>query len=99
MKRRIRPVQRGRCPGLAGPGGLIAAVIAEATNDAMGFGGDANLISAWGYLASDTYQHHLHWLGLPDDWRPEAIEQLDGGKLLELSSAFLRSRNGTKRTK
>ena len=61
--------------GLAGPEGLLAAIISRATVDAMGAGGAANAIDALAYFGGPAYQNHLAWLGLPNDIRPVAFKQ------------------------
>ena len=71
-----RVMSRIKMPaGLAGPEGLLTAIINRATVDAMGTGGAANAINAWAYLGGPEYQNHLAWLGLPNDIRPAILEQ------------------------
>ena len=51
-----------------GERGLVAAVMAQAYVDALD--GDAG---ARDYFAGPVYKHHLGWLGLPGDWKPELL--------------------------
>ena len=55
---------------LSGPEGIVSAVIAQATFDAL-HGEKPDKVDALRYLRSTTYQAHLHALGVPSTWLPE----------------------------
>jgi len=85
-----RALSKGASYGLAGERGLLAKVIADARADALGLHGANYIANAWGYFAGDDYQHHLAWLGLPGEWRPEAIEGLSFDELGELVEVVMK---------
>ena len=64
--------------GVAGPDGLIMAVLVQAIKDAIDPGRVAEPYQdeAALYFCSDTYKHHLGVLGLPGDWLPAGIERV-----------------------
>jgi hypothetical protein len=63
--------------GLAGPEGLIAAVIARAVDDVLGDGGPALVVDGLAYFGGPMYTHHVNLLGLPPDIRPAVLGQPD----------------------
>ena len=62
-----------RTQKLSGPEGIVAAVVAQATRDAL-YGEEHDKRDALRYLRSDTYRSHLTALGLPDTWIPSPEE-------------------------
>lgn len=75
-KVKSQPIHVGK--GMAGEYCLLAAVIAQAANDAAGRGGGEFVADARRYFAGELYDEHLDWLGLPSDWLP-SLEALTGG--------------------
>ena len=58
---------------LSGPEGLISAVIAQATFDAL-HGSKPDKVDALRYLRGNTYKAHLQALGVPETWLPDPKE-------------------------
>lgn len=64
---------------LSGPEGLIVAVIATATQDYCR-GVEPHKRDALLFFGSRTYEHYLTWLGLPNRWLPESVEEIAYGE-------------------
>ena len=62
---------------LNGPDGLLLAVIAVATTDALS-ANEAWRRSALVYFQSSEYRHHLGLLDLPPDWFPQGVTTVNG---------------------
>ena len=63
---------------LAGPEGLILAIINMAAKDAIDPATPARFkLDALDYFCSSAYKHHLGVLGLPGDWLPAGISRID----------------------
>ena len=73
MDKKTIEVPRGK--GVSGPTGLLTAVIATAVNDATGTDRKQKADSLR-YFASDTYERHLDWLGVP--WRLPTVFRKKG---------------------
>ena len=57
-----------------GEGALVAAIIAQAYQDAFE---DDYKTDAINYFKGDMYLDHLGWLGLPSDWLPVHLARID----------------------
>lgn len=58
---------------LTGERGLLAAVIATATQDATAQNGE-HRDDAWRFFAGDLYGHYMQLLELPAEWLPAKLE-------------------------
>lgn len=65
--------------GLYGARGLLAALLATATDDLLS-GDDRVVTSAKNYFASPWYRYHLSLLDLPDSILPTALTKQDDAK-------------------
>ena len=59
---------------LNGERALLAAVLAQAVDDAAGANGQQYVAPGRQYFAGGDYVHHLTLLDLPDTWLPEAFD-------------------------
>jgi hypothetical protein len=76
--------------GLSGGRGLAAAIILQATIDALGNSGDEPLVDAWAYLGGDWYRFHADMLGIaPDAW-PVALEHTSVDEFIGITDKIIK---------
>ena len=67
-----------RHQGLQGGRSLLAAVVARAVDDALGYGEPGEVSDARCYFVDGRYETHLELLDLPETWIPEVFEDRNG---------------------
>ncbi len=82
-----------RYRGLQGPAALLAALITQATNDALGADDGQHLTDAWSYFGGPAYVNHLTWLGLPPNLQPELFESMEIDDFVNVCSQVRCSNN------
>jgi len=75
--------------GGGGPEGLIAAVIATAANDALGYASPELVADAWAYFGSDLYADHCLIVGQDEKRLPALIEHGPIDQTLRITDILL----------
>ena len=77
-----------RPSGLTGVDGLVTAIIAQATTDAVKARPDI-MRDAWAYLGGDWYRLHTDALGIPSDAWPVALEHSSTKRFIEITDKIM----------
>jgi len=77
--------------GLKGSEGLLVAVIVRAAKDAISPGETEHYLSAWNYMKSANYSHHMDLLGLEPEMMPTMIAEMPIEQIAEGTSVLYRS--------
>jgi hypothetical protein len=82
-----------RPAGLVGASGLAAAIIAQATVDAVNADPET-MRDAWAYLGGDWYRMKADMLGIPSDAWPTALEHTSVSEFIDLTDRLRGKHDG-----
>lgn len=77
-----------RPAGLVGVSGLTAAIIAQATVDAINADRET-MLDSWEYFAGDWYRYHADALGIASDTWPAALRTLEADDYIRVTEPLL----------